>query len=210
MRRAEAKALSLKRYDGGKACVVGHGTLRYTSSGDCVVCSATKVMTAYHADPIKARAQRRAWDRANPEKKAAYDARWQRENPGKVQARNKRWLVKNQERFTSYQRQWCIDNIVKKRTYCRNYRARFADAEGTFTDNDIFALYDAQHALCPYCNADLALGFEIDHIIPISRGGSNWPWNLQLTCLPCNRRKADKHPDVFAQEMCDEWDRLYT
>jgi 5-methylcytosine-specific restriction endonuclease McrA len=31
---------------------------------------------------------------------------------------------------------------------------------------------------------------EYDHIIPVSRGGSNTARNLELRCEPCNRRKA--------------------
>jgi hypothetical protein len=31
---------------------------------------------------------------------------------------------------------------------------------------------------------------EYDHIIPVSRGGSNTPRNIELRCEPCNRRKG--------------------
>jgi hypothetical protein len=31
---------------------------------------------------------------------------------------------------------------------------------------------------------------EFDHIIPVSRGGSNTPRNIELRCEPCNRRKG--------------------
>lgn len=44
---------------------------------------------------------------------------------------------------------------------------------------------------CRYCGA-VHGPFEIDHIIPWSRGGGNHRDNLTLACRPCNRSKRDK------------------
>lgn len=49
---------------------------------------------------------------------------------------------------------------------------------------------------CVYCGTSLDdephLLLEIDHIIPVSRGGKTVPENLQTLCWRCNRRKSDK------------------
>jgi 5-methylcytosine-specific restriction endonuclease McrA len=57
---------------------------------------------------------------------------------------------------------------------------------------------------CAYCSkADTP--FEVDHILPRSRGGSNRISNLCLACHACNQEKGDKtaaefgHPEVEAQ-----------
>jgi len=57
---------------------------------------------------------------------------------------------------------------------------------------------------CAYCGkTDCA--FELDHIVPRSRGGSNRVSNLCLACHACNQAKGDKtaaewgHPEVEAQ-----------
>jgi 5-methylcytosine-specific restriction endonuclease McrA len=34
----------------------------------------------------------------------------------------------------------------------------------------------------------------MDHVIPLSRGGSNWPSNLRPACKHCNSSKKDKSP----------------
>ena len=53
---------------------------------------------------------------------------------------------------------------------------------------------------CAWCGeALLHQPLEIDHIMPLSRGGDNTAENLAVTCPDCNRRKADRHPAYFAQ-----------
>ena len=33
---------------------------------------------------------------------------------------------------------------------------------------------------------------ELDHIVPLSKGGEHTPWNTQCLCRKCNRSKSDK------------------
>jgi len=35
--------------------------------------------------------------------------------------------------------------------------------------------------------------WEVDHRVPVSRGGSENLRNLQPMCVPCNRAKVDRH-----------------
>lgn len=46
---------------------------------------------------------------------------------------------------------------------------------------------------CVYCGGDGP--FEIDHIVPWSRGGTSDPENLALSCRACNRTKAARTPE---------------
>lgn len=55
--------------------------------------------------------------------------------------------------------------------------------------------------LCEYCHADERwqfIPFTIDHIVPISQGGTGALENLALACFNCNRRKSDK---LFVREI---------
>jgi len=46
---------------------------------------------------------------------------------------------------------------------------------------------------CQYCGKTIKdLPLEVDHILPVSKGGTNAPSNLQTLCIDCNREKRDK------------------
>lgn len=45
------------------------------------------------------------------------------------------------------------------------------------------------------------LFFNIDHIIPSSKGGSDHPSNYQLTCVDCNEGKGNKLPEVKMRQI---------
>ncbi len=51
----------------------------------------------------------------------------------------------------------------------------------------------AEHR-CEYCHAPEAIfnvPFEVDHILPVSRGGKDTLENLALACRACNLRKSN-------------------
>ena len=46
--------------------------------------------------------------------------------------------------------------------------------------------------LCSYCNVDVGETYDVDHVVPTSRGGSDELDNLVLACPTCNRSKGDR------------------
>lgn len=79
------------------------------------------------------------------------------------------------------------------------------------------AIYDAVNFFkkkCPYCDTNLYEGhprkkMEIDHYIPISKGGQDVPWNILPVCRNCNNAKRNKLPEVFLdaarRQYCDDY-----
>ena len=59
-------------------------------------------------------------------------------------------------------------------------------------------LFMAQKGKCSYCGRTHRLRYlEIDHKHPLSRGGGNETYNLQLLCTPCNMRKGIQSDEEF-------------
>ena len=63
---------------------------------------------------------------------------------------------------------------------------------GTHTPNEWYAKCRAMKWRCAYCER-YCVGWmlEKDHVIPISRGGSDGIDNVVVACYPCNRGKSD-------------------
>ena len=112
----------------------------------------------------------------------------------------KQYRLKTSEKRKQYQREWYKNNPEKGRFYRALHRSRKLKNGGMFSQEDISKLLISQQNKCVYCTKELK-EYHIDHIIPISKGGSNWPDNLQILCRFCNQSKHDKLPEEFAKTI---------
>ncbi len=46
---------------------------------------------------------------------------------------------------------------------------------------------------CYWCSTEDA-PFDVDHLVPVSKGGTNALENLVAACCSCNRRRQDREP----------------
>jgi hypothetical protein len=77
-----------------------------------------------------------------------------------------------------------------KETMGRRRRNHKLNAEGLHTNGE-WELLKLQYGLiCPCCHkSEPEIKLSKDHIIPLSRGGSDWIENIQPLCLSCNKKK---------------------
>jgi 5-methylcytosine-specific restriction endonuclease McrA len=65
-------------------------------------------------------------------------------------------------------------------------------------------LFLKHRGLCAYCKEPLGEGWQADHVISKSRGGSDRPFNRVSSCEGCNQRKGNRtavefgHPEIVA------------
>lgn len=118
----------------------------------------------------------------------------------------KAWRAQN-DRDYQQQREYMVkrraedaEYIEKERLRCKLARQKRMAGLPKPRRLVIRDLFDSQSGICanPYCRADLSVTqFNLDHILPISKGGGNEMANLQLLCPPCDRRKYNKTSDEW-------------
>lgn len=126
------------------------------------------------------------------------------------------WVENNREKHNEYSRKVYSNNPEKYRSAARAFyntiigklnnrirqhkrRARKNEAQGTHTREDIKNIYSKQKGLCYWCGIPVGNKYHIDHIIPLSRGGSNFPENLAVSCPTCNQKKWNKLPSEWVK-----------
>jgi 5-methylcytosine-specific restriction endonuclease McrA len=123
---------------------------------------------------------------ANRERYDEYQREWVKANHEKVRATDKRWSVKHP------------DAVRRKR---HNRRTRITGNGGTYTLKELNAQFEKQEGFCYYCGELLYASFDkevhVDHMIPLSRGGSNSIENIVLSCATCNLEKNTKTSDEY-------------
>ena len=78
--------------------------------------------------------------------------------------------------------------------------ARRAKMVGRYTAEDIAAIISEQDGCCYYCGRAISRDRKerhVDHMTPVSRGGTNWPDNIVVACADCNLRKGALTADEF-------------
>lgn len=79
-------------------------------------------------------------------------------------------------------------------------RARKVNAPGTHTVQDRRQIWAAFNGRCWMCGDPAT---AIDHVQPLSKGGSDGPENLRPACKPCNSRKGRTWPvDLTIHPNC--------
>lgn len=122
-------------------------------------------------------------------------------------ARQQIYLQEHDAEIQAYWQAHKEAQIAKQKANCRIYqqthperckaaahkhRALKLQAQGTHTAQDIQKQYKNQQGKCYYCRKKVGITYDVDHVIPLSKGGTNDPSNLVIACPHCNRSKCDK------------------
>lgn len=143
----------------------------------------------YHADVERQRQRAKDYATRNREKVAAYQRRYAEAN---AQAKRDYFRAYNAER-REYRLQWLRENAatpagrLRRRASGQKRRAAIRSSPGSCSPEQFQGRWDYFGGLCWMCGKEAN---SVDHVIPLARGGSNWPANLRPACGPCNSAKG--------------------
>jgi hypothetical protein len=177
--------------------------------------------TWYAANKEHERDMSAAWYAANVERAAAVGAAWQAANPERARATHAAWQAANPERVRENLRR---SNTKRKRLLAGAKSEKYSRSE----------IYERDEGLCPLhwclCPEGRAIdldrpsrivgstkrdpwSMDIDHILPISLGGSDTPSNARVSHHRCNNTRKNRMTPTecatvvvtFVVEMVESW-----
>ena len=189
-----------KYYNTKKPCKNGHFSNRRTSNGRCLECEKIQKVEWRASNYQKNLEADRKWAKNNQDKVKATDERYRKNNPEKVRAKTRRWYKKNASKI-ALRYKTDPGYRLKRQISCINRRKREKErSDNTINSKSILELLVKQNSKCIYCLSKLEK-FHIDHIVSLAKDGQHSISNIQLLYADCNKRKSDKDPEIFANEI---------
>lgn len=146
--------------------------------------------------------QKIEWQRNNPEKRRAICRRYYEKkleadpewfNRKAMEQYNKD-KEKSRRRLREYRKSRPAWTRLQK--YLRRMRCGSGQVDKQHLNKEFEGLVieklKGQNYKCVYCGVDIKENFSIDHIIPLSKGGTNHIENIDLVCKPCNTKKGTR------------------
>jgi 5-methylcytosine-specific restriction endonuclease McrA len=149
----------------------------------------------------------RLWAINHPEQKKKNFQLWLSQNLSRFRAVNKAWRKAHPELVAGYVKKWSSNNKSQECAQESKRRARIKNAVGTWSHYDIEKIMSVLGVNCLCCGAQQHI--HIDHIIPLAKGGSNGPLNLQLLCRSCNCKKHTTIQDFRTKKQIKKLVQLF-
>lgn len=203
---------------------IPHGTLSGYSHHKCRCIECRQANADYMAEYRRNNAEHLAeYYRINAERISAYMAEYRSNNIERINAvkakynqnhraeaceRDRRrrennpeyaaeYYQEHRERISAATAEYSRNNRENRRISDHRRRTRKLACGGSHTLVELVAQRAAQGDCCAYCGVDLSGSGHIEHMTPLSRGGSNSIGNIVWSCSTCNQRKNTKTAEEF-------------
>ena len=127
-----------------------------------------------------------------------------KDNRDRIRIKEKEYRAKyyldNKKAFNKRRKLHYKNNKNKYTGYNAKYRTKKLEQIIELNDQEQ-ALYNKYYSVCNFLNTD-GIKYHVDHITPVSKGGTNHPSNLQILTVEDNLSKSNnlyyeyKHPVI--------------
>ena len=143
------------------------------------------------AHPDRHRQRVTAWTRANTARVKNLRRQYYLEHKDSIMTRVKEYAAKHPEAARERRRRWKRRHPEVVRQHARRRRVRRLQSPGMHTYGEFLRLCRRYDWRCAYCGMQLTEETATeDHLVPLSRGGSDSIGNIVPACMQCNAAKG--------------------
>lgn len=154
-------------------------------------------------DPEQRKAYQRAYIKRTAEKHREHSReamrRWRANNPEARLARDRAYKQRHLEQVRAGHRRYRLRYPDVRRIIWQRRRARELGAGGNFTIDEWAALCERYGQRCAYCGS--AGPLQVDHRVPLARGGTHDMTNILPACQSCNLKKGASSEQEFRARL---------
>ena len=128
-----------------------------------------------------------------------YNHQYYQRCKAKIIEHNRRYQQEHKAKRAEHDLQYQREHPEVPAAASARRRVRMANFGGNFTSKEFKVLCEAFENKCAYCGQELPLG--PDHLVPLSRGGSNSIDNIVPCCRYCNSAKHAKTYEEYVEQL---------
>lgn len=129
-------------------------------------------------------------------KRREYEASYRQKNLEQRRRLARESSARNKDHHKEVRRKY-LQTDAGKSMYRKQTQKRYALKKSAFVEDvSPMDLFNQQGGVCYLCQKVFEFkGMELDHVIPISRGGKHEKSNCKMACVKCNRSKGSRTPE---------------
>ena len=159
----------------------------------CKACLRQQQREYYRQDVGRERERARHYYQEHKEQVSAQKRTYYKKHRNEIGKQARVRYPEDKEKKRKRTRDWKRENPEKVRAARARRRAWKNGATGSFSSTEWLALKEQHGGRCLCCGkAEPEVKITPDHVVPLSRGGSNDIINIQPLCLYCNMSKGVK------------------
>lgn len=138
------------------------------------------------------------WRLNNLERSKATSKKWDDANRQKKKELTSSWRIKNKDRFDKTQKAWRKSNshII---SFHSAKRRKLVESSFVMLHKNQEEIIKTIYKTSSRIGKCIGIPHDVDHRIPLSRGGFHVHTNLQILPATINRRKYNKMPEAFVK-----------